>query len=169
SHGSAHSVPKALGGRHVRSTGRRTGRPGSSTTAATGPSGGSMTVAGDLCGSLTIVASGPRGGSTIAVSGLGGSMTVVSAGSGAIADVIWRLRGLRLAEPANGRGAVTERAPSRGRSGAEQGFVPDIRDSGARAATGGTRGRDGTPDHQLGSRDTFPARGRRSLPPDGVD
>jgi hypothetical protein len=68
-------VPKALGGRHVRSTGRRTQQPGSSTTAATEPSGGSM----------------------IAVSGLGGSMTVVSAGSGAIADVIWRLRGLRLA------------------------------------------------------------------------
>ena len=120
-------------------------------------------------GGSTTVASGPRGGSMIAVSGLGGSMTVVSAGSGAIADVIWRLRDLRLAEPANGRGAATERAPSRGRGGAEQGFVPSIRGGGARAATGGTRGRDGIPDQRLGSHDTFPARGRRSLPPDGVD
>jgi hypothetical protein len=152
-------VPKALGGRHVHSTGRRNGRLGSSTTAATEPSGGSMTAA-----------TGPPGPTT-AVTGLRGSMTVAGdlCGSLTIAGVIWRLRGLRLVEPTNGRGAVTERAPSRGRSGAEQGFVPDIRGGGARAATGGTQGRDGTPDHQLGSHDTFPARGRRSLPPDGVD
>ena len=107
-------------------------------------------------------ATGLSAGSTTAVRGLrGGSMTV--------AGVIWRLPGLRRAEPANGRGAATERAPSPGRSAAEQGFVPDIRGGGARAATAGTRGRDGTPERPLGSHDTFPAGGHRSLPPDGVD
>ena len=62
------------------------------------------------------------------------------------------------------------RARSRGRAQwRSEGFVRGIRGGGARAATGGTRGRDGIPDQQLGSRDTFPVRGRRSLPPDGVD
>ena len=97
------------------------------------------------------------------------SMTGSARAVGRSRAVIGRLRGLRLAVPANGRGAATERAPSRGRGGAEQGFVPGIRGGGARAATGGTRGRDGIPDQRLGSHDTFPARGRRSLPPDGVD
>jgi hypothetical protein len=128
----------------------------------TGPSRGPTTGATGLSAGSTTAATGPSGGSMTAVTGLrGGSMTV--------AGVIWRLRGLRLAAPANGRGAATERAPSRGRSEAEQGFVPGIRGGGAPAATGGTRGRDGTPDQQLGSNDTFPARGHRSLPPDGVD
>ena len=84
-------------------------------------------------------------------------MTRVSAGSGAVAGAgNGRLRGVPLAVPADGRGAATERALSRGRAGAEQGIVLDMRGGGARAATGETRGRDGIPDLQSGSRDTFP-------------
>ena len=102
-----------------------------------------------------------------AATGLGGSMTVVSAGSGAIADVIWRLRGLGLATPANGRGAATERAPSRGRAEVEH----SSSEYPGRRSTGGNRrnwGKDGIPDQPLGSHDTFPARGHRSLPLDRV-
>jgi hypothetical protein len=74
-------------------------------------------------------------------------MTRVSAGSGAVAGAgSGRLRGVPLAVPADGRGAATERALSRGRAGAEQGIVLDMRGGGARAATGGTRDRDGIPD-----------------------
>ena len=132
----------------VRQFSDRGDRPGvGSTTAATGLPGGSRTAMTGLPGSSMTVVSGPRSGPT----------TRVSAGSGAVAGAVsGRLRGVPLAVPADGRGAATERALSRGRAGAEQGIVLGMRGGGARAATGGTRGRDGIPDLQSGSRGTFP-------------
>ena len=105
-------------------------------------------------GSATV----PSRGRTTAASGLGGgSMTEGSAGSGTVAGVVsGRPRGVRLAGPADGRGAATARVRSRGRDGAEQGFVPGLRGGGAPAATSGTLDRDGTPDPSPDSHDTFP-------------
>jgi hypothetical protein len=136
-------------------TGPRVG----STAAVTGPHGGSMTAVTGLPGSSMTAATGPRGSSMTVVTGpRSGPMTRDSAGSGAVAGAgSGRLRGVPLAVPADGRGAATERALSRGRAGAEQGIVLGMRGGGARAATGGTRGRDGIPDLQSDSRDTFPA------------
>ena len=132
-------------------------------TAVSGPSGGSTTAVTGPHGSSTAAATGPRAGSTTAVTGLhGGLMTAVSglrSGSmsrGSAGAGSGRLRDVPLAAPADGRGAATERALSRGRAGAEQGIVLGMRGGGARAATGGTRGRDGIPDLQSGNRDTFP-------------